>query len=77
MWGIRFEQRYLYPLLSNNVVTELKILISMNSSTSFNECDRLFVSQFLKFDSMIAQKIKRNQESISQLYGTLGSFTSQ
>lgn len=75
MWGIRFDLKYSFPLLKYDDVRDSKILISMNSSTSFDRCDSMFVADFLRFDSMVAEEMKRSQESIQQLYNTIGGFT--
>lgn len=53
-------------------VMKLKILISMNSSTSFIECDRLFMTEFLGFDRAIADKIRSENESYEAIQKQLG-----
>ena len=53
--------------MSDVDVARLKIVISMNSSTSFTECDRLFIRDFLLYDKMITEKIKSENDAIDAL----------
>lgn len=53
--------------MSDVDVAKLKIVISMNSSTSFTECDRLFIRDFLLYDKMITDKIKAENDAVDAI----------
>lgn len=65
--GTSFDPNSFFPLMSDVDVARLKIVISMNSSTSFTECDRLFIRDFLLYDKMITEKIKSENDAIDAL----------
>jgi hypothetical protein len=53
--------------MNDGEVARLKIVISMNSSTSFTECDRLFIRDFLLYDKMITDKIKAENDAMEAI----------
>lgn len=53
--------------MNDDDVCKVKITISMNSSTSFTECDRLFINEFLRYDKMIADKIKAENDAFDAI----------
>lgn len=53
--------------MNDEDVARLKIVISMNSSTSFTECDRLFLRDFLLYDKIITEKIKAENDALDAL----------
>lgn len=58
---------YLFPTLSDLEVTDTRIEISMNSSTSFMECDRLFLRDFFLFDKRVAEHIKSKDSVVASI----------
>lgn len=58
---------YLFPTLSDLEVTDTRIEISMNSSTSFMECDRLFLRDFFRFDKRVAEHIKSKDSVVASI----------
>lgn len=64
---IRFAMTYLFPTLSDLEVTDARIEISMNSSTSFMECDRLFLRDFFRFDKRVSEHIKSKDSVVASI----------
>ena len=64
---IRFAMTYLFPTLSDLEVTDARIEISMNSSTSFMECDRLFLRDSFPFDKRVSEHITSTDSVISSI----------
>jgi hypothetical protein len=54
-------------ILSDSDIIDTRIEISMNSSTSFMECDRLFLRDFFRLDKRVAEHIKSKDSVVASI----------
>lgn len=57
--------------MNDDEVMRLKILISAHTSTSFIECDLLFLKEFFGYDKYIGDKIKAENDSFESMSRSL------
>ena len=48
-------------------VKEIKSIITLNTSTSYSDCDLMFISDFLYLDEMVAKHTKEKYETIDNI----------
>ena len=49
----------------------MKSIITLNTSTSYPECDRMFISDFLHLDDAIATHVKNKHEAMDNVLSGL------
>lgn len=57
----------MFPLIPDDNVRETKSLISMHSSNTFHDCDRMFIPDFIKLDETVQKTLKKKYENSSEM----------
>jgi hypothetical protein len=63
--------KHIFPLITDAQVREIKALISIHTSNSYLECDRMFVPDFLYLDDIVHKEAKQKLETAQSLLNTL------
>lgn len=58
-------------MITENRVKEIKSVITLNTSTSYTECDRMFISDFLFLDEMISKHAAQKHDAIDSILKNL------
>ena len=55
--------------MKDDEIDKLKFMITKFTHTSFVHCDRLFISQFMRFDRLLADDIRAENEAYEKFKG--------
>ena len=66
-WGIRFNLRYIFPIISDDKVREARAFISTHTANSIEVCDRMFVPDFLHLYNEVGEIHKNKQKNLEFL----------
>lgn len=58
-------------MITESRVKEIKSIITLNTSTTYTECNRMFISDFLYLDEMVSKHAKEKHESIDSILKNL------
>ena len=58
-------------MITENRVKEIKSIITLNTSTSYTECDRMFIADFLYLDEMVSKQAAQKHDTIDSILKSL------
>lgn len=54
--------QYMFPLMNIENLRQAKINISIHTSNSFTDCEKMFIPDFLELDEQLSKYLKEKQE---------------
>ena len=62
----------IFPTIPDNKVRESKAMISMHTSNSFHDCDRMFIPDWMTLDETVQKMLEQKANNIEELLGSMG-----
>ena len=63
----------MFPLMKIKDLRQAKINISIHTSNSFSDCEKMFIPDFLELDTELGKYLERKQEDEVNLLENIGS----
>jgi hypothetical protein len=63
----------MFPLMKIEDLRQAKINISIHTSNSFSDCEKMFIPDFLELDAELGKYLEQKQEEEGNLLENIGS----